>query len=297
MAHLNYKHLRYFWVVARVGNLTRAAKQLNVSQSALSIQIRKLEEQLDHPLFERQGRTLQLTEAGRIALDHAESIFSSGEELLATLKGTLDPRPTLRIGAMSTLSRNFQIALLQPLLDADQTHVILRSGTVESLMRDLESMNLDLVLMNTPAGKDASPDIRSHQLFEQQVSLVATPERLKGQTSIETILEDHPLILPTQESSIRTGIDALVQRLGIHPTVVAEADDMAMLRLLTRRGLGVAPLPPVVVRDEIASGELVMTGELAGVVETFYAITAKRRFPNPALKPILSGGALAVSGS
>lgn len=287
MSQLNFKHLRYFRAVARVGNLTRAAEQLNVSQSALSTQIRKLEDRLGQNLFDRQGRGLLLTEAGRIALDHAETIFSTGDELLATLGGGASPRPTLRVGALSTLSRNFQIGLLQPLLDRGDVRLVLRSGSAEALLMELEMMNLDLVLMNSPAGRDHPVGFRSHRLFEQQVSMIATPERLKGQKSVVEILSANPIILPTQDSSIRIGFDALAQRLGVQPTVVAEADDMALMRLLTRRGIGVAPLPPVVVRDELATGELVEACKLDGVVETFYAITTERKFPNAVLTSLL----------
>ncbi|MDJ0685416.1 MAG: LysR family transcriptional regulator [Alphaproteobacteria bacterium] len=287
MGQLNYKHLRYFWAVARIGNLTRAAERLNVSQSALSTQIRTLEERLGQDLFERHGRALRLTEAGRIALDHADTIFKAGEEMLATLGGAPDARPTLRVGALATLSRNFQIGLLQPLLDRGDTHLMLRSGAPEDLLRELERMTLDLLLMNRPAGRDQAPSLRSHRLFEQQVSLVATPARLDGKRSVAEIMRDGPFILPSPDSSIRIGFDALAQRLDVRPTIIAEADDMAMMRLLARQGVGVAPLPPVVVRDELAEGELIEACKLTGVVESFYAITAERRFPNPALAALL----------
>ncbi len=116
MAELNYNHLRYFWAVAHDGNLTRTAQRLNLSQSALSVQIRNLEQRLGHALFERRGRQLHLTEAGRIALDHADSIFAAGDELIGTLKQAGRVRQALRVGALATLSRNFQLRFLRPLL-------------------------------------------------------------------------------------------------------------------------------------------------------------------------------------
>src|SRR5690349_6318303 len=116
MSALNYHHLRYFWAVAHDGNLTRTAERLNLTQSALSVQIRKLEERLGHDLFERRGRQLHLTEAGRIALDHADTIFATGDELLGTLQQTGQPRQALRVGALATLSRNFQVEFLRPLM-------------------------------------------------------------------------------------------------------------------------------------------------------------------------------------
>ena len=116
MAELNYHHLRYFWAVAHDGNLTRTAERLNLSQSALSTQIKSLEARLGHKLFERRGRQLVLTEAGRISLEHADTIFGAGEELLSTLKGAGASQQVLRVGALSTLSRNFQMQFLRPLL-------------------------------------------------------------------------------------------------------------------------------------------------------------------------------------
>src|SRR6056297_1427367 len=114
--HLNYHHLRYFQAVAHEGSLTRAAERLNISQSALSTQIRQLESQLGQALFERRGRALHLTEAGRIALDHADTIFATGNDLLATLSQSGRARRALRIGAQATLSRNFQLGFLRPVL-------------------------------------------------------------------------------------------------------------------------------------------------------------------------------------
>lgn len=287
MAYLNFKHLRYFWAVAHDGNLTHAADTLNVSQSALSVQIKKLEEQLGHSLFDRRGRKLHLTEAGRIVLDHADAIFSTGDQLVGTLAGDVSARPILRVGAMATLSRNFQIGLLRPILKKGEASLELRSGTPEALLEDLEALSLDVVLLSTATGKGHASTFRSHRLSEQQVSLVGTPARLRKESDPRKILSEHPLILPASHGSIRTGFDAFTQRLGVTPNIIAEADDMAMMRLLSREDIGVAILPPVVVKDELASGQLVEACQLAGVFETFYAVTADRRFPNPLLSLVL----------
>jgi len=127
MAFLNYHHLRYFWTTANQGGLTRAARRLNVSPSSLSVQLKTLEEQLGHALFERRHRALQLTEAGRIALAYANTVFKSGDELLNTLKGLEgDARRTLRIGAVATLSRNFQIELIRPLIGRRDVEVVIK---------------------------------------------------------------------------------------------------------------------------------------------------------------------------
>ena len=283
MRELNYNHLRYFWAVAHDGNLTRTAARLNLSQSALSVQIRNLEERLGHALFERRARQLHLTEAGRITLDHADTIFATGEDLLGTLKSTGRIRQALRVGALATLSRNFQLGFLQPVLGRDDVDLILRSGGPSELLRALEAQNLDVVLTNQAPAADAVTPFVSHRLAEQRVSLVGPPERLKDHKSLIDLLQEQPVILPTPESSIRTGFDALVDRMGIRPQIAAEVDDMAMLRLLARAGIGLAVLPPIVVKDELASGLLLEVDRLPGIAETFYAVSIRRLFPNPLL--------------
>lgn len=287
MAPLNYNHLRYFRAVAHTGNLTRTAGQLNLSQSALSVQIKRLEEQLGHQLFERRGRALHLTEAGRIALDHADAIFATGDELLSTLRQEGQTRRAVRVGSLATLSRNFQMSFLKPLLGRADVDLILRSGSAEDLLRGLETLNLDVVLMNQPPPRDALSSFVAHRLDEQVVSLVGTPDRISGET-IETLLANHPVVLPTPESSVRTGFDAWMERLDLRPQIAAEVDDMAMMRLLAREGVGLAVLPPIVVQDELASGLLVEAAPLPDLAETFYAVTMERTFPNPLVRTLLT---------
>lgn len=298
MTPLNYNHLRYFWAVAHEGNLTRTAQRLNVSQSALSTQIRKLEERLGHPLFERRGKRLFLTEAGRIALDHADAIFSAGEELVATLRESgAGARRVLRVGALATLSRNFQVGFLRPLLGRPDVEVVLRSGQPAELLQALEALRLDVVLITRPPARDAATPWISHRLAEQQASLVGVPARLGAGAPLAELLRDHPVILPTLESGMRTGFDALADRLGLRPRIAAEVDDMAMMRLLAREGAGLAVVPPIVVKDELASGRLLEAHPLPGVSETFYAVTQARRFPNPLLRELLETATPLADGS
>ena len=152
MSDLNYHHLHLFRAVAHDGNLTRTAEKLNLSQSAISVQIRKLEDRLGHPLFDRRGRQLHLTEAGRIALDHADAIFAVGDELVHTMRDAGRGVQVLRVGALATLSRNFQMGFLRPVLGQPDSEVILRSGSLTELLHQLETLNLDVVLTNPPFG-------------------------------------------------------------------------------------------------------------------------------------------------
>ena len=171
MSRLNFHHLHYFWAVAREGHLTRAAGQLHVSQSALSAQIRQLEEQLGQPLFTRQGRALHLTEAGRVALAYADTIFATGQELLAVLRdGQRRDRQVLRIGAVATLSRNFQENFIRPLLPRPDVELVLQSGSLTELLARLGVHTLDLVLSNRPVQGDAEHPWRCRRIARQPVT-------------------------------------------------------------------------------------------------------------------------------
>ena len=288
MARLNFHHLHYFWAVAKEGHLTRAAGQLNVSQSALSAQIKQLEDQLGQPLFTRQGRTLQLTEAGRVALAYADTIFTAGSELVATLRdGQRLERQVLRIGSVATLSRNFQESFLKPLLLRTDVELVLHSGSLPELLARLSVHTLDVVLSNSPVQADVDHPWRCRRIARQPVSLVGRPRPAGQAFRYPQELADVPLLLPGRGNEIRAGFDLLCEQAGLRCRVMAEVDDMAMLRLLARDTAGVALLPAVVVRDELRQGTLQEYAVVPHLFESFYAITVQRHFEPPLLKALL----------
>jgi LysR family transcriptional activator of nhaA len=288
MAALNYHHLRYFWVIAHERSLTRAAQRLHVSPSALSIQLRQLEERFGQKLFARAGRSLTLTEAGRIALDYADSIFAAGDELVGLFKARPAARRLrLRVGSVATLSRNFQQALLRPLLRRAEVTLELHSGTLRELLGELAAHALDLVLANLPAPRDGRAQWHSHLLAEQPVSLVGRPRRGRRRFVFPADLDGAPLLLPGPHSNVRAAFDALLAQARVQPVVRAEVDDMALLRLLARTAPALTLVPPVVVRDELRARVLVEYCRIAEVRETFYAIAPARRFPNPLVRELL----------
>jgi len=273
--------------VAAEGSLNGAAQRLNLSQSALSTQIKTLEASLGHALFERRGRSLVLTEAGRIALDHADAIFRTAEDLAAVMRETGNVRRALRVGALATLSRNFQMEFLRPLVGRRDVEVILRSGSQAELLRELDALALDVVLTNLAPPREADTPWLVHQIGEQPVSLIGTPARI-GRRGMAKLLRDEALVLPAKDSALRAAFDALAARHGATPHIAAEADDMAMLRLLAREDAGLAVIPPIVVRDELQSGLLVEVAQLEGIREHFLAVTRQRRFPNPVVGELLA---------
>lgn len=290
MTELSYAHLRYFWTVAREGNLTRAARKLRVSQSAVSVQLKKLEDALGQRLFERKGRGLELTRAGRVALDYAESIFSLGDELVDVLEQEeRAARQTLKVGVLATLSRNFQIRFLGPLFDRQDVIVHVRSGTVDDLIQRLTAHELDVVLSNYLPARSEGDTWVAHTIAQQAIALIGRPPVDPTRTVAELLAEE-PIVAPSPESGIRTAFDTLSDRLGVVPRILAEVDDMAMLRLVAIRHPGLAVIPPIVVRDELRAGTLVVHRQLPDIVEPFMAITVPRRMRNPLLAELLGTG-------
>lgn len=291
MPTLNYHHLRLFHCIAHEGSLTRAAETLHLSQSGLSVQLQKLEQQLGHTLFERRGKKLILTEAGRIALDYADTVFETGSELVKVLQGRPGAaRQILRVGALTTLSRNFQLAFLRPIIGRPDVELVVRSGTMRELLAQLEMHSLDVVLATTAVRRDAGTDLHSHLIAEQPVSLVGRPGLPPACVDFPEILRSVPVTLPGLDSEIRVALDRVLSLAGISLTIQAEVDDMAMLRLLAREGDGLAVVPPIVVQDELDAGLLIEHCRIPDVTERFYAIVQARRFPNPLLQDLIAAG-------
>ena len=289
MPTLNYHHLRYFLEVYRSGGVTKAATRLHVAPSAVSVQLRQLEDALGHPLFDRQNKALRLTEAGQLTLEYAEKIFRSGDELCRVL-GRSDPHRThpLRVGAVSTLSRNFILQFLRLPTLGSETQVVLQSGAERELLTAMRAHQLDVVLANASAPRGGDMPLHSDLIDEQSVSLVG--HKRSGHRRAFRFPEDlngRPLVLPGEDSGFRTAFERLLDRHGLVPKVIAEADDMALLRLLAREIDALALVPPVVVRDELNAGLLVEVYRFADITERFYAITPPRKFCHPLLPKLL----------
>jgi LysR family transcriptional activator of nhaA len=257
-----------------------------ISPSALSTQLAQLEESLGQRLFERSNKRLLLTEAGHIALDYAETIFRTGEELYDTLKHRAPKqRQILRIGAVTTLSRNFQLELVRPLLNRSGLELVLRTGDLRDLLGMLDAHIIDLVLSNLPASSDAQRGLQNHLISDQEVILVG--HRCDKKFCFPDSLSGVGMVLPSMESNIRGSFDVLMRQHGIRPQIIAEVADMAMLRLLAVEIDAITLVPRVVVRDELKKGTLVELHRIDKIRESFYAITPSRHFPNSLVREII----------
>ncbi len=289
MRNLNFRHLLYFWQVAKMGHLTRAARELCVSQSALSAQIRELEAQLGRPLFDRTGRSLVLTGFGATVLDYADGIFGLGRELMATVRGGQGELiQQLRVGAVATLSRNFLENQLRPVMGRPEIRLGLESGSLEELLGRLQVHNLDVVFSNRAVVTEVGKPWRCVRIDRQSVCLVG-PARPRGaRFRLRSDLAGARLVVPGPSSDIRSQFDLWCERHRLRIDIAAEVDDMAMLRLLARDSGAITVLPEVVVQDELREGRLQRYCAVPGVFENFYAITAVRRSPSLVVQSLIS---------
>ncbi len=277
VCHLNFHHLRAFWHVARESGVARAAEVMHVSPSALSMQVTALQAATGQVLFERRGRKLALTAAGRTALEYADRIFGAGLEMQDWIgQGHASTRRPLRVGALSTLSKNLQFDFVWPLLRDTPDAVTVEEGAQDDLLLRVREHRLDVVLTSLPAGAADAPALEQVLLGEMPVYLVGRPPFRVPRKPFPDWLDGLPLFLPSRRSTVRLEFDTLVARAKVHPQVRAEIDDMALLRLLALSGAGLALVPRIVVEREIAEGADLRVERLPGLAERFFAITGAR---------------------
>lgn len=286
MSRLNYHHLYYFWQVARGGNLTETAQRLHVSQSALSAQIKQLEQSMRVQLFLRQGRKLVLTDSGYQTLKYAEDIFSRGAELeQLLLKGMQPQHSPIRIGTLATMSRNFIESFIAPLLITTDCRFSLLSMNQTALLNALAQHQLDLALSNIAVQGHDNQLWQCRLLARQPVAVIGSPGKALGDNLAD--YRQQRWVLPPPQSPIRMAFDALAAQYQLQPDVIAEVEDMAMLRLLARDSGALTVIPDVVVKDELRSGLLHKYLTLPQVYENFYIITTQRELTHPQLNRLL----------
>jgi len=288
MSKLNYHHLYYFWRVAKHGNLTKTAVNLHISQSALSTQIRQLESNMGVELFIREGRQLRLTESGQSALAYAEEIFTRGEELESFLSTGIQPGMlTVRIGVLTTMSRNFVESFIEPLIRRPNTKYILHARGQVNLLNALANHEFDLALTNTQV-LGTNKELWQCQLLARQPVAIIGPPNLSLGRAFSDRYKEYEWVVPVTDSPVRSAFDSFCAQHQFKPRIVAEADDMAMLRLLARDTGALAVMPDVVVKDELEQGKLVNYLSLPNVYENFYAVTVKRQIQNGLISELIN---------
>ena len=275
MEWLNYHHLFYFWTVASEGTITGASKKLHLAQPTISAQLRTLEEALGEKLFERTGRTLNLTETGHLVYRYADEIFSLGQELMDTVKGQPTGKPLrLKVGVADVLPKLIVFHLLEPALKLDQpVHLLCSEGKPKGLLAKLSVHELDVVLSDAPVGSDVSIRAFSHLLGECNVTILGTERLAKTyRQGFPDSLDGAPILFPSSKTVLRRSLDLWFESRGIHPVVKAEFDDTALKLVFAQVGLGLTPVRSVIAQDVQRRYRLRHVGRLPEIKERFYAI-------------------------
>lgn len=294
---MNYKHLHYFWTVARAGGVLRASEQLHLSPQTLSGQINLLEERLGKPLLRKVGRGVEPTEAGKMVLQYADEIFTLGQEMEDALRGGRDaPRaPLLRVGFVDSVPKAIAYHVLEPALRlSPPPRLQCPEGKLPNLMAELALRKIDLVISDIPLPGNLSVKAFTHLLGRSGIAFFASEKLLKSQsTSLRQVrakfpdsLRTLPMLLPGADSALRPRVDGWLRQHALMPPIAAEFEDTALMKAFGREGLGVFPAPAVLAKEISRQFEVDRLGTPDDLVEEFYAISIERRITHPGVAAI-----------
>jgi LysR family transcriptional activator of nhaA len=289
MEWLNYHHLLYFWTVAKKGSVVAACDELKLRQPTISAQIQSLEESIGEKLFERTGRKLVLTETGKTVFKYAEQIFSLGRELTDVMKGRpVDHVHQLVVGINEVIPKSIAYRFLKIALNLkEKVHLICKEDTADRLFADLAIHNVDMVISDEPLTSAASVKGYSHLLGECGVSFVGVKELAsKYRKNFPLSIHEAPILLPLENSSLRGQVISFLHGQDIHPKIIAEFTDSALLKLFGSEGHGIFVVPTAIEEEVIAQHNLEVIGRVTSIKERFYLITASRKIKNPVVQAI-----------
>jgi LysR family transcriptional regulator, transcriptional activator of nhaA len=289
MQRLNHHHLFIFWTFAKTGSFTQTAYELSIAQSAVTKQIQQLEEVLGLMLIDRSNRRrAELTSDGRRVLEYANSIFESSQELIKwATKGEAPKTSTLRVGALSGLSRNLQYEFLKPIVGDVAYRLEVTTGDQENLVRLLREHSMDVILSSHNVRSDGKISFYSHVLTSSPLIFVTADQSLKKNSDLKSCLKQRPLFVPGNSFEVRPELDAFLENLKTPFRIAGDIDDIALLRILALRSGAVVALPEMGVRNDIESNELSVLAYAKGIEQRFYAITRQKRVPNKIIESLI----------
>jgi LysR family transcriptional activator of nhaA len=288
---LNYHHLLYFWTVAREGGVSKAAAKLRLSQPTISAQVRMLEHAIGERLFQRQGRTLVLTDTGRVVYRYADEIFGIGRELLETLRGRPVGRPLqLTVGVANVVPKLIVYRLLRPATTGPEpVHLVCREDSAEQLVAQLATHALDVVLADAPAPAHLRVRAFSHLLGESPTAFFAPQaQAARLRRRFPRSLDDTPLVLPTSNTALRHALDQWFDKERLRPRIVGEFEDSALMKVFGQSAGVVFPAPAAIAADVCRFYDVREIGRTTAVRERYYAISAERRLKHAGVLAITS---------
>lgn len=286
---INYKHLHYFWVVAKAGGIARASERLHLTPQTISGQLSLLEENLGEALFNRVGRNLELTEIGRLTLSYADEIFTLGGELEEVVRTLPSGRPLVfKVGVTDAVPKSIAYRLLAPALELpDPVRIVCKENNIDTLLTELALHKIDLVIADSPIPQAINVRGFSHQLGECGISFFAIPELAQTLSNdFPHNLNSVPLLLPGELTVAHRRLLDWFDKLKIHPRIVGEFDDSALMKTFGQAGTGVFIAPTAIAAEVEKQYGVVTIGQTDEVLEQFYAISVERKISHPAVVAI-----------
>lgn len=291
MSTFNYRHLYYFWVVAKEGGMTRAADRLGMAVQTVSVQVRELERALGHTLLKPSGRGLVLTEAGVAAMHQADLIFQLGEKLPAAVQEAVSaPSVRLGVGISDGLPKLVVRRLLEPVMAEPNLRLLCHDGEFDDLLGELALHRIDVIIADRPAPPNPNLKLYTHAMGSSPIAWYGTPALLEAaRAGFPQSMGDVPMLLPTSHTAVRARLDHWLTENHIHPRIAGEFEDSALLMTFGAGGMGVFPAASMV-EDELAKHYGVLRlGACEGVEEHFFAITGQKKVQHRLLGRLIAG--------
>jgi LysR family transcriptional regulator, transcriptional activator of nhaA len=279
---INYHHLFYFKTIAEEGTVSKAAEKLRVGQPTLSAQLKQFEDTLGVQLFERHHKKLILTEQGKVALDYSKGIFRMGSEMYEVLHDRLKPlKPSLHLGALDSVPKQIVLQLVKHAFRISPCQVTLSEGKSDELLRELVAHRMDLMVTNfLPTGTDGR-GLYPKSIAKKNVAFYGAPKLKALRKGFPKSISGEPMILPTYDSQLRQDLDHWAKLNKIELNIVCESQDISVKKLMAINEMGLIPTATHTVTGQILRGELVEIGQLQGVHEELFLVTAQRKIENP----------------
>jgi LysR family transcriptional activator of nhaA len=291
MTHLNYKHLRYFWMVAKTGSIIRASEQLFLSPQSISGQLGELELSLGVQLFQKKGRGLEPTEMGRRLLSYADEIFALGDALLDEVHHqTVKKSTPFRIGISDTVAKSVAYQVISPVLQLDESfQLFCNEGKLASLLSDLSVNQLDLVIADRPMPANINVRAFNHLVGESKLAIFASAKLIaqQGETGFPAILNNAPYLMAGEDFAYKKRLIAWFETKKINPNIVAEFDDSALLKYFGQAGAGFFAAPSAIADYICKQYDVEKVGDIETVLDELYVITTERRLTHPAIVAIV----------
>ena len=286
---INYKHLHYFWAVAKAGGVTRASERLHLTPQTISGQLSLFEEVLGEKLFKRTGRGFELTETGQMVLSYADEIFSLGKELEEVLHHRTPDRPMqFSVGITDSVPKTLAYQLLEPAMQVPQApRIICREGKVADLLAELAVHRLDIVIADSPMPRNIDVRGYSHLLGECGITFFATKDLAKQHAeAFPQCMNNAPMLLPGEDVAVRPRLLRWFSDKQIRPRITGEFDDSALMQAFGQAGAGIFAAPSAIAEQVMRQYEVVRIGTTEEVIEQYYAISVERKLTHPAVVAI-----------